>query len=342
LEVAPSLIDPHLPLIDLHRHLDGSIRLNTVLELGRKYNLPLPANNVDGLRPHIQVKEQQPGVMAFISKFYWLRAILIDYDACRRIAYENVEDLWLEGIDYAELRFSPWFMAETHQLNPMGVVEAVIDGVCAGIRDFDAPVKLIGILSRTYGPETAREELAALETGGDAITAIDLAGDEANFPGRLFTQHFKRARDLGWQVTVHAGESDGPASIWQAIRELGAKRIGHAVAALDDPALMDFMREKSIGIESNITSNVQTTTVSDYSAHPLKSFLEVGMLATINTDDPTISGITLHDEYQIAAPAAGLTPEQIRMAQKNALEIAFLDNEERCRLLAKRRSMMAN
>ncbi len=330
-------IDPKLPLIDLHRHLDGSVRLETILELGRRFNLPLPANDLEGLRPHVQIAGQVPGVMAFISKFYWLTAILKDYDTCRRIAYENVEDLRAEGIDYAELRFSPWFMAEPHRLNPQGVVEAVVDGVQAASRDFQLPVKLIGILSRTYGPEIAWKELAALETGRQAITALDLGGDEVNFPGSLFTGHFKRARDLGWKVTVHAGESAGSESIWQAIRELGASRIGHAVAALEDPALIDFMRGQQIGIESNLTSNVQTTTVQDYSTHPLKKFLELGLLATINTDDPAISGITLRYEYQVAAPAAGLSKEQIHLAQENALRIAFLSDDERQHLADSKR-----
>ncbi len=325
-------IDPHLPLIELHRHLDGSVRLETILELGRKYNLPLPADDVDGLRPHIQITDQVPGVMAFISKFYWLTAILKDYDACRRIAYENVADLRAEGVDYAELRFSPWFMAEANQLDPQGVVEAVVDGVRAGSREYHLPVKLIGILSRTYGPQTAWEELVALETAGDEITALDLGGDELSFPGSQFIAHFRRARDLGWQVTVHAGESAGPESIWQAIHELGARRIGHAVAALEDPVLMGFMREKGIGIESNLTSNVQTSTVADYASHPLKRFLEAGLLATINSDDPAISGISLPYEYRVAAPAAGLSVEQIHTAQRNALEIAFQSLEERRRL----------
>lgn len=323
------LIDPKLPLIDLHRHLEGSIRLETVLDLGRKHNLSLPANDVDGLRPHVQVTDQQPGVMAFLTKFQWITAVLKDYDACRRTAYENVADLVTEGIDYAELRFSPWFMAEANRLDPQGVVEAVVDGIRAGSRDFKTPVKLIGILSRTYGPEIAWKEFAALASAGKEITALDLAGDEAQFPGNLFTAHFRQARDLGWQVTVHAGESDGPASIWQAIRELGAARIGHAVRAVEDPMLMEFMLEQRIAIEANLTSNLQTTTVSDYPSHPLKTFLDKGMLATINSDDPGISGITLRYEYLTAAPAAGLTPELIRAAQKNALEAAFLSQEER-------------
>ncbi|NOX61776.1 MAG: adenosine deaminase [Chloroflexi bacterium] len=318
------MIDPTLPLMDLHRHLDGSVRLETILDLGLKHNLPLPARDLEGLRPYVQVTEPQPGVMAFIAKFEWMIGVLVDYDAVRRIAYENVEDAKREGIDYIELRFSPWFMSEPHGLDPAGVVEAVADGVESAARDTGVRVNLIGILSRHYGPDIAWKELDALLQHRDRFVALDLAGDEANWPGELFVEHFKRARDAGWRITVHAGEAAGPESVWQAIRELGAERIGHAVRASEDPALLDYMAERGIGIEANLTSNVQTSTVPDYPSHPLKSWLERGILATINSDDPGISAIDLPYEYNVAAPAAGLTPEQIRQAQANAAQIAFM------------------
>ncbi|HEY44808.1 MAG TPA: adenosine deaminase [Anaerolineae bacterium] len=329
------MIDPNLPLIDLHRHLDGNVRLETIIDLGRKHNLPLPAWDVESLRPHIQVSEAQVGVMAFIAKFKWLTAVMVDYAACHRIAYENVEDAYEEGIDYIELRFSPWFMSEPNGLDPVGVVEAVIDGVNAGARDFDIKVNLIGILSRTYGPIIATQELEALLAHREHLVALDLAGDEANQPGQLFIDHFRRAREVGWQITVHAGEAAGPESIWQAIFELGASRIGHALTAIEDSALMDYMAEHRIGIESNLTSNVQTSSIPDYASHPLRSFLKHGLLATINTDDPVISNIDLHHEYHIAAPAAGLTPDQIQQAQHNALMIAFLTPEDKASLALK-------
>ena len=254
-------IDPAFPLIDLHRHLDGNVRLETILDLGRRHDLPLPAWDLEGLRPHVQVTDPQPGVMAFIAKFAWMTGVLVDDDACRRVAYENVEDARREGIDYVELRFSPWFMAEPHGLDPMGVVEAVADGVAAGARDFCVKVNLIGILSRTYGPDVAWKELEALLSQRDLLAAIDLAGDEANWPGDLFVAHLGRAREVGWHVTVHAGESAGPESVWQAIRDLNATRIGHAVRAIEDPALLDHMAAHRIGVESSLTSNVQTSIV---------------------------------------------------------------------------------
>lgn len=331
------MISQDLPLIDLHRHLDGNVRLQTVIDLARQHNISLPAWDVESLRPHVQITEPKPTIMDFIAKFHWPMAVLADYDACRRIAYENIEDAKMEGIDYIELRFSPLFMAQAHTLNPDGVTEAVADGVQAGARDFGVRANLIGIISRTFGPEACSRELDALLTQRDRITALDLAGDEANFPGGLFLEHFKRARDAGWQFTVHAGEADGAHSIWQALRELGTKRLGHAVHAVDDPSLLDYMAAHGIGVESNLTSNVQTSCVPDYPSHPLKTFLERGILATINTDDPGISGIDLPYEYNVAAPKAGLSAAQIRQAQQNALTISFLSEEEKKNLLIKKR-----
>jgi adenosine deaminase len=326
------MIDSTIPFMDLHRHLDGNVRLETILDLGRQHNLPLPAWELESLRPFVQITEPTPGVMAFFKKFEWLVGVLVDYDACWRIAYENVEDAQREGLDYVELRFSPWFMSEAHNLDPVGVVDAVVAGIERGRQDFGVKTNLIGIISRTYGAEVGSKELNALLTHRDDFVALDLAGDERNFPGELFVEHFKKARDVGWQITIHAGESAGANSIWSAINELGATRIGHAVRAVDDPALMDAMADRGIGIEANLTSNLQTMTVPDLISHPLRAFIERGLLATINTDDPGISAIDLRHEYDVAAPAAGLSPAQIQRAQRNALKIAFLSQEEKMSL----------
>jgi adenosine deaminase len=323
------LIDITLPLIDLHRHLDGSIRLKTILELGKKHGISLPASDIEGLRPHVQITDPRPGVMAFIEKFKYMIGVLADYDACRRVAYENVEDAFLEGIDYIELRFSPLFMAEPHSLSPEGVVEAVLEGVNQGQNEFGIKVNIIGIISRTYGPDLGWKELETLLVYKNQIAALDLAGDEKNFPGQLFVDHIQEGRSAGWKITIHAGEEEGPDSIWQAVEELNADRIGHGVSAVKDPVLMRYLAEKKIGLESNLTSNVQTRVVDKYSSHPLRKFLEEGILATINTDDPGISGINLRHEYEQAAPAAGLTSDHIRQAQRNSLKISFLTDDEK-------------
>jgi len=325
-------MDPTLPFIDLHRHLDGNVRLQTILDLGRKHNIRLPGDTLETLRPHVQVTEVMPDLLAWLNKLHWMIAVLGDYDACRRIARENVEDAKAEGIDYLELRFSPYFMAGPNRLNPAKVVEAVVAGVEEGRAKTGLKVNLIGILSRTFGADACKVELDALLTQRAHLVALDLAGDEKNFPAELFTKHFKRGRDAGWAITVHAGEAGGAASVWAALRELGATRIGHGIRAIDDPKLMDHLHTHRIGLEINLTSNVQTNTVPSFAAHPMKQFLARGLLATINTDDPVISAIDLRHEFEVAAPAAGLTPADIAQTRRNALEIAWLTKEEKAEL----------
>ncbi len=334
------MIDRSLPLTDLHRHLDGNIRASTILALGQQHGIALPAQELEALRPHVQIVETEPSLLAFLSKLDWGVKVLANYDACRRVAYENVQDLQLAGIDYAELRFSPWYMAMNHHLDPQGVVEAVIDGVQAGCRDFGVQANLIGILSRTFGQALCEKELTACLAYADQLVAIDLAGDELGFPGPRFETHFRRVRDAGLHITVHAGEAAGADSIWHAIRALGAERIGHGVKAIQDPVLMNYLAEQGIGIESCLTSNIQTSTVVSHDSHPLRHFLAHGILACLNTDDPAVEGIELPYEYQIAAPAAGLSAQQIRQAQINGLELAFLSQEEKqaLRTLAAQRS----
>lgn len=332
------MFDTSQPVTDIHRHLDGNIRPQTILDLGREFNIPLPAQTLDALRPHVQVVDKQPDLMGFLQKLDWGVRVLGSLDACRRVAKENVEDVARAGIHYAELRFSPGYMAMAHHLPVAGVTEAIIDGVKAGCETYHVDIRLIGIMSRTFGERACYQELEGLLVHREAITAVDLAGDELGFPGHQFLAHFKRARDAGFHITVHAGEAVGPESIWQAIRELGAERIGHGVNAIHDPVLMDYLAENNIGIESCLTSNIQTSTISQLEKHPLRHFLRHGIIASINTDDPAVQGIELAYEYRIAAPQAGLTQAEIYQAQGNGLKMAFLSDDERAAIVTKCRA----
>lgn len=219
------MIDTSLPLTDVHRHLDGNIRAQTILDLGRQFNLTLPAQTLETLIPHVQVTSTEPDLVSFLSKLDWGVKVLASLDACRRVAFENIEDAARNGLHYVELRFSPGYMAMAHQLPVAGVVEAVIAGVREGCKTFGVEARLIGIMSRTFGEAACLQELDALLAHRDHITALDLAGDELGFPGSLFLSHFNQARDAGWHITVHAGEAAGPESIWQAIKELDRKSV---------------------------------------------------------------------------------------------------------------------
>ena len=329
------MIDKSFPLCELHRHLDGSIRLQTILELADQHGIALPASDAEGLAPYIYVDEAAPGLMAFLDRFEHMTAVLVDADACRRVAYENVEDAKSEGIDYIELRYSPYFMALSHDMDPAEVMEACADGVRAAERDTGVRANIIGGLSRTYGVEICMQELDAILAHRDHIVALDLAGDEAGFPASLFVEHFRRAREAGLHVTVHAGEAAGPQSVWSAIKDLGAERIGHGFRSIEDPALVDYLVENDIGLESCPTSNLHISAVRDYASHPIKQLADRGVKFCLNTDDPGISAIDLAHEYDIAAPAVGLTAEQIHQSQRDALEMAFLTAPEKSELMLK-------
>ena len=331
------------PLVELHRHLDGNVRLETVAELARRHRVELPALDAEGLRPHVQVTEREPDLMSFLAKFDCLRRVFVDYEAVRRVARENVEDAEREGIDYIELRFSPYFMAERYGLDPAGVVEAVCDGVDEALRAEGASrpaglpprARLIGIVSRHYGPEVGWIELeAALAFRDRGVVALDLAGDEAGYPGHLFVEHFRRAREEGLHVIAHAGEADGAASVRQAIEGLGVERIGHGVRCVEDPALVELIVERGIPLEVCPTSNLQTSTIDSWEEHPLPDLLARGVKVTLNTDDPSISGIDLAHEYRVAEEKLGLGEPELRKLQENALAAAFLSEEEREALLA--------
>lgn len=324
------------PLIDLHRHLEGCVRLETLIELGLEHELSLPAWSIEELRRYVQVSSPVLDVMAYIAKFELMQRCMLSYDVIRRITFECIEDAYREGIDYLELRFSPVFMAEKHALNLKGIVDAVCDGLDEALCTLPVRAKLIGIMSRTYGPDSCWQELKAIIHGRDrGIVAVDLAGDEVRYPGQLFIEHFHHAREAGMRITVHAGESTSADQVKQAITKLGAERLGHAVRAIDDPTVLDLINERSVGIESCPTSNVQTGVVASYAQHPLPTYLRRGLLVTLNTDAPIISDVDLLSEYRVGEKEFGLSETELYQLQKNAVRVAFLSDDERADLLRK-------
>ncbi|HVT61373.1 MAG TPA: adenosine deaminase [Thermoanaerobaculia bacterium] len=325
------------PLVELHRHLEGSVRLATVLDLAGRHGVALPAWTEEELRPHVQVVGRASSLVAFIAKFELLRRVMVDLEAVRRIARENLEDAAREGIDYIELRFSPYFMAETHGLAPLAVVEAVCAELAEASGRLPIQAAILVIVSRQYGPEIGWIEVeAAIRCREIGVVGLDLAGNELNFPGDLFVEHFRRAREAGLHAVAHAGEAAGAASVRQAVVGLGAERIGHGIRAVEDPAVLDLLAERRIALEVCPTSNLHTNTVASYRDHPLPELLRRGLLVTLNTDDPSISGIDLAHEFRVARDEMGLAEDDLRRLQENALAAAFLSTEERGRLLAGR------
>ncbi len=314
-----------LPKIDLHRHLEGAIRISSVLDISRQNHLPIPAWEEETFRPHIWITEPTNDIVKLFPKFDLLRQVFVDVDACRRITMECVEDAAAEKLDYLELQFSPLFMSELHHLDPFSVTAAVCEGWQEASRKFGIRSGLIVILSRTYGPQACEVEMqCGLRFKNRGVVGVDLAGDEARQPASLFRSLFDTARDAGLKITAHAGEFAGATSVRETILSLCPNRLGHAVHAIDDPSLMDMILERQIGVECCPTSNVLTTSVSSMKDHPLPIFLRHGILATINTDDPALMGdLTLEDEYSHARIEMGCSETEVAQARLNAEKVAF-------------------
>ncbi len=334
------MINKDIPLVDLHRHLDGNVRLGTILDLARQHGLKLPADDLEGLRPYAQMTQHYEDLAAAFGKFELNQSIFFDYEAVRRVVQENVEDAVREGIDYIELRYSPVFIAEKYKLDPMSVA-SVVSEVWEEVRGrLPVKVNLIVILSRHYGPEIVQVELqAALANRSRGVVALDIAGIETNAPGSLFVDHCRTARENGLHLTVHAGEWSGPQSVRQAVEGLQAERIGHGVGAKDDPAVMDLIVERGVAVECCPTSSVQFSMVPTYQDHPLKEWLRRGMRVTIATDDPGISAIDLPHEYRVLDEQYQLPNQTVRTLQSNGVDAAFLTAAEKqaLRELAARR-----
>jgi adenosine deaminase len=317
------------PLIDLHRHLDGNIRISTILALATKNKIDLPFWDESSLSDYVYIQDKTSDLLAFLKKLDLGVSILADEQDCERIAYENVVDALKENLDHVELRFSPFYMAQKHNIPLDGVVDAVVSGVKRANREHKYNALLIGILSRTFGIEACFKELEAILTAKSDIVGIDLAGDELRFPAKLFKEHFLRAREHGLQVTVHAGEADGPQSIWDAIQLLGASRIGHGVSAIQDPQLLAYMSQHKIGIETCLLSNYQTGAWTDIPTHPVRTFLSHGIEVCLNTDDPGVSNNTLQSEYALAESKLKLNAGEITTLKLNALSQSFLSKAKK-------------
>jgi adenosine deaminase len=332
------MINPNLPLVDLHRHLEGSVRLNTVIEISKKYDLPLPEGGLAGLQNLVWMKEPSSDILKILPRFNLLRQVFVDYDACRQITKECFEDAIKEGLDYVEIRFSSLFMAEPHQLNPLSVTAAV----CEAWQEFDRqnPLRsrLIAILSRTYGPEVCMEELRpALAYRDRGIVGLDLAGDEARWPAHLFREHFDQARNAGLKLTAHAGEFAGADSVRETIESLHPDRLGHAVHAADESEVLDLIAKNHIAIECCPTSNYYTGSVPGLKYHPLPTFLKNNLTITLNADDPTLFGsLKVSDEYKLAFEKMGVTRSELGKIQQDGLDTAFLSAAQKNELLKRK------
>lgn len=329
-------------LIDLHRHLEGALRVDTTLELARRDGHPL-ASAADP-EELLVARGALGGLLPYLAKVDAAPSAFTRLDDWVRVTRECVADAAADGLDYLEIRFSPWFIHQETGLAPEAIIDAVADGVRQSparqsplrdsqlresplqespLRESPLRVGLIGILLRDLGPLRGYEQMSTLLSRRDVLCGVDIAGNEAGVPAAEFAGPFRQARDAGLRITAHAGEAAGPASVWEAVRHLGAERIGHGVRAVEDPALLEHLAANRITLEVSLTSNLHTSTAPSYAEHPVRRLVGAGVPVALSTDDPRTSAITLSGEYTQAAPQAGLTPADLDRIRDDARSAAF-------------------
>jgi adenosine deaminase len=319
-----------LPKAELHCHLDGCVRVGTVAEFGKEVGLSLP----DSLEPALVAPEHCHDLADYICRFELALRVMQRPGHLRRIARELVEDLAIDGVVYAEVRFAPQLHTR-EGLSLQEVLDAVAAGLAEGSAAHGVEVGLILCCLRHQAPEEslAVAELAAANRG--VVRALDLAGDEARYGGAPHAPAFHLARESGLRRTVHAGEAAGAGSVREALDLLGAERIGHGVRVVEDPTLVDRLARDAMALEMCPRSNVQTRAVHSLADHPADRLLRQGLRVTVSTDARTVSATSLTAEFESLRVQFGWGQAEFLACQRNALEAAFAPAEVRDRLLAR-------
>jgi aminodeoxyfutalosine deaminase len=325
----------HLPKVELHLHLEGTIEPETLVELSRRHDA-VPLTLADARKLYTY-----ENFLGFLMAFKAVTERLRTPDDYELITYNMVRALAAQGILHAEVYISfgiIYFWKKT-EVEPF--VEAIERGRIRGEQDFGTTVLWIIDAVRNFGVDEAVRvfrKAAELRAQYPSIVGIGIGGDEARGPASLFKEIYAESKAAGLRLTAHAGESggpvDGPASIWAAIN-IGAERIGHALTAIHDAELIHVLAQKQIPIELNVTSNIRTGCCPSFDAHPIRAYFDAGLMVTLNSDDPPMFGANLLDEYILAHDRFGFTLEQLRELAANGVEASFLPPTRKLDLLRK-------
>jgi len=317
-----------IPKVELHRHLEGSLRFETVRELARSHGIDLPPTGQ--LKGMVQVQENEPLTFEnFLSKFVTLRLFYRSPEIITRITREAIEDAAADNIRYLELRFTPVALSRAQDFPLDKVMDWVIQGAQQAERDFGVKTRLIASLNRHESVALGAQVTSlAVERIPAGIVGLDLAGDEAGFSAQPFREIIDYARGQGLHICIHAGEWNGGENVAQAIDLLGAERIGHGIRVFESPRAVELALMRNTTFEVCITSNYQSGVVAAVEEHPITRMLNEGLNVTINSDDPGISNITLSDEYQLVCEVLGLSLQNLRHRVLAAAQAAFLPAEE--------------
>ncbi|OOF87441.1 adenosine deaminase [Rodentibacter ratti] len=319
-------------LIDLYLHLDGSLSPEWMFEWAEKQNITLPAQNVEQLLSLVSVPQDCTDLNQYLSCFAIPVSLLQSTEAITSAVSDLLKRLDQQGLAYVEIRFAPQLHTQKG-LTQSQVVEAALAGLQEGLtgsRLFKANLILCclrGIGSPEGNLETVRMAKKYLSTGKPGVVAVDLAGPEAGYPTMNFAKEFELAKSLDVPFTIHASEAAGAENVQQAI-DLGASRIGHGIRAAESESVMQSLADRHIAVEMCPCSNLQTK--AKY--YPLRTFLVKGIIATLNTDNMTVSQTHIQQEFDLLAREYQLNENEAQQLLENAIRAAFLSDEEKCEL----------
>jgi adenosine deaminase len=324
-----------MPKVELHRHLEGSLRLATMADIASAHGLTVPVSmlNLSGL---VQVQDQDPLTFTnFLEKFKTLRLFYRSPDVIHRVTREAVEDAAKDNCRYLELRFTPVALSRAEGFPLHDVMDWVITSAQEAAKKHNIKVRLIASVNRHESAELA-EQVAwlAAEHIKNGLVGMDMAGNEAEFKSEPFYGIFKEAKQAGLHITIHAGEWGPAANVREAIEHLGAERIGHGVRVMEDDSAVALARERQTTFEVCVTSNFQSGVVSSLAEHPVPRMIEAGLNVTVNTDDPSVSRITLTHEYQLVCEDLKIPIGILKQRTLAAAQSAFLPDAEREELVA--------
>lgn len=322
-----------LPKTDLHVHLDGSMRLQTIIELAREQGVSLPSDTPEGLRAAMGIGRDVGSLVEYLKAFDLTLSVLQTEEALYRAAYELAVDAAAESVRYMEVRYSP-MLHTRHRLKLTTVVETVLRGLHDAQQQFGIESNLILCGIRNISPESSlrmAELVVAYKNRG--VVGFDLAGAEYDYPPKDHQEAFNLVRKNNINVTIHAGEAYGPASIAQALHTCGAHRIGHGCRLREDGDLLRYVVDHRIPLECCPSSNVQTGAVSSIAEHPLRLYYNLGARITVNTDNRLITDTTVSRELHLLHTELDFDFPELRQVILNGFKSAFLPYHEKRRFL---------
>lgn len=324
-----------IPKTEIHIHLEGAIRTQTIIDVSQAAGLSLPAYEASALDKHVKVYEQMQSLEAVLNAFGIFQDSITSPDVVERIAWELFEDSARQNIRLFEVRFSPDWAFHGHNLDWDACLEGLLRAKARAERELDMAIGYIAITSRGMGADSCVRTVDWAIRHREHIVAVDLADGEKLYPMQDFIKPILKAKDAGLKVTIHSGE-DTPASyVMDTIKNFKPDRIGHGIHSIEDMRAVDMLKEHNITLEVNPWSNYLTNGVRTIEEHPLKKLFDLGVKVTINSDDPEVLETNLNNEYRIAHEVLGMSLDEIATCNRFAYEASFIPAAEKQRVWEK-------